>query len=77
LEKAKRLGLLTVRIPRPSQVTYALELARVAPTTRHPLYDLYRLAVLVLNDVPDIEEALIAAVGCLIGENFGGLGAYT
>jgi hypothetical protein len=34
-----------------------------AHTARHPLYDLYRLAALILNDVSDVDEALVAAVG--------------
>jgi hypothetical protein len=42
-----------------------------APTARHPLYDLYHLAVLILNDVSYIDEALIAAVRPLVGVNFG------
>jgi hypothetical protein len=45
--------------------------------TRHPLYELLRLAVLVLGYVAYLDEALMAAVGCLFGENFGGWGAYT
>ncbi len=33
----------------------------LAPTARHPLYDLYSFAVLVLNHVAYVDEALVAA----------------
>jgi hypothetical protein len=52
-------------------------LGNVAPAARHPLYDLYRLALLILGYVADVDEALIAAVRCLLGENLGGFCAYT
>jgi hypothetical protein len=63
--------------------------ASVAPTARHPLYLLCGLAVLVLNYVADVDEALVAAVGPhaletrvvglygVAGEHFRGGGAYT
>jgi hypothetical protein len=38
----------------------------LAPTARHPLYDLYRLTPFVLNCVSYVEEAPIAAVGVLL-----------
>ncbi len=63
-----------------SKATVSLDVLgglEAAPTARHPLYDLYRLAILVLGYVAYVDEALIAAVGCLLGENFGGSGAYT
>jgi hypothetical protein len=60
-------------------VDIALEvLGSAAPTARHQLYDLLRLAVqFVLDHVANIDEALIAAVGPLVGENFRCVGAYT
>jgi hypothetical protein len=61
----------------------------VTPTARHPLNDLYGLAVLILGYVADVDVALIAAVGpqaleagvvgvqSVVGEHFGYFGAYT
>jgi len=49
--------------PRPARFTYDLERIRVARSARHPIYDLYHLAVLILNYVSYVDEALIAAVG--------------
>jgi hypothetical protein len=52
-------------------------LAGRALTAWHPLYDLYRLSAFVFNYVSYVDEALIAAVGRLVRENFGGVSAYT
>jgi hypothetical protein len=48
----------------------------MAPAARHPLYDLYRLSILVLTLEAKVYPALIAAVGPPFGENFGYLIAY-
>jgi hypothetical protein len=48
-----------------------------ATAARHPLYDLFGLAALILNDVPKVHPTFIAAVGRLLGEHFGYFGAYT
>jgi hypothetical protein len=48
-----------------------------ALAARHALYDLLWLAAFVLAFEAKIYPTLIAAVRCLVGENFGGCGAYT
>jgi hypothetical protein len=60
-------------------VDIALEvLDSAAPTARHfdEVLDFVAVLDFVLH-VANIDEALIAAVGCLIGENFGSWSAYT
>jgi hypothetical protein len=55
-----------------------LDRVGVAPVAWYGLEDLELVTVLVLVlHVANIDEALIAAVRRLIGENFGGRGAYT